>query len=333
MDKAELHCHLDGIPGLTMIQEIYRQDPTFPVNPVALEQAGPIESPESFFAWLRVIDPIEGGLDYFYPILGRHIAALKAQSVRYAEIMIGSSEIPGDTREAIEKLGTLRQWVTEQEAGETQIEFLMVFCRPRSPETVAQLAEKTLILYEAGLLAGIALAGRERGFPVQPFQKSLARLKEAGLGIEIHAGEWCGPESVWEALEYGYPDRIGHGLGIFQDPALLDAVRERGIHIEMCPTSNLITGAVRRIEEHPVAQARELGLDFSINTDDPGPFECSMESEYALLTQVFGFTERDFMRIYHNALEARFQPELRVELGSAETVENGRQDRRFYGAE
>jgi adenosine deaminase len=323
MDKAELHCHLDGIPGLAMVQEIRQQDPTFPINPMAFKQAGPIESPESFFAWLEVIDPIEGELDHFYPILGRHISALKAQSVRYAEIMIGSSEIPGDTGEALEKLGALRRWVTEQEAGETQVEFLMVFCRPRSPETVAQLAEKTLVLYEAGLLTGVALAGRERGFPVQPFQKSLARLKEAGLGIEIHAGEWCGPESVWEALEHGYPDRIGHGLSIFQDPALLDAVRERGIHIEMCPTSNLVTGAVRCIEEHPVAQARELGLDFSINTDDPGPFRCSMESEYALLAQVLGFTERDFLRIYRNALGARFQPELRIELGPAETAENG----------
>jgi adenosine deaminase len=312
MDKAELHCHLDGIPGLAMIQEIYRQDPTFPISPAAFQDAGPIESPESFFAWLDVIDPIEGGLDHFYPILGRHIAALKAQSVRYAEIMIGSSEIPNDTGEALDRLGALREWVTEQEAGEIQVEFLMVFCRPRSPESVAQLVEKTVVLYRAGLLVGIALAGRERGFPVRPFQKSLAQLKEAGLGIEIHAGEWCGPESVWEALEHGYPNRIGHGLGIFQDPALLDAIRERGIHVEMCPTSNLVTGAIRRIEEHPVGRARELGLDFSINTDDPGPFGCSMESEYALLARVFGFTERDFAQVYHNSMNARFQPQLRI---------------------
>jgi adenosine deaminase len=312
MDRAELHCHLDGIPGLAMIQEICRQDPTFPISPTAFKGAGPITSAESFFAWLRVIDPIEGELDYFRPILGRHIAALKAQSVRYSEIMIGSSEIPSDTGEALEKLGTFRQWVTEQEAGEIQIEFLMAFCRPRSPETVAQLAEKTLVLYQAGLLVGIALAGREQGHPIKPFQKSLAQLKEAGLGIEIHAGEWCGPESVWDALEHGYPDRIGHGLSIFEDLALLEAIRERGIHLEMCPTSNLVTGAVGRIEEHPVGRAKELELDFSINTDDPGPFGCSMESEYALLARVFGFTERDFARIYRNSLNARFQPDLRI---------------------
>jgi adenosine deaminase len=132
------------------------------------------------------------------------------------------------------------------------------------------------------------------------------------VGIEIHAGEWCGPDSVWDALEHGYPDRIGHGIGIFQDPRLLDLVQERGVHIEMCPTSNLRTGSVACIEEHPIGRAREMKLDFSVNTDDPGPFGCSMESEYVLLTSAFGFTEEDFEAVYRNALGARFQPELHI---------------------
>ena len=138
-----------------------------------------------------------------------------------------------------------------------------------------------------------------------------ARLREAGLGIEIHAGEWCGPESVWDALKHGRPDRIGHGVSLFQDAKLLDLVQERNIHIEMCPTSNLKTGSISRIEEHPIGRARELGLNFSINTDDPGPFECSMLSEYELLADVFGFDEGDFQSVYANSLQARFQSELR----------------------
>jgi adenosine deaminase len=175
-----------------------------------------------------------------------------------------------------------------------------------------QRGEKILALYEAGLIVGFALAGPERGNPVKPFSKALACFREAGLGIEIHAGEWCGPESVWDALEYGHPDRIGHGVSLFQEARLLEFVQEHNIHIEMCPTSNLKTGSISRIEDHPVGQAKALGLNFSINTDDPGPFECSMESEYELLANVFGFEERDFQRIYVNSLAARFQPELRI---------------------
>ena len=73
--------------------------------------------------------------------------------------------------------------------------------------------DDALKLYEAGHLAGVVMAGPEPRYPVKPLHKFFASWHEAGLGIEIHAGEWCGPESVWDALEYGFPDRIGHGVG------------------------------------------------------------------------------------------------------------------------
>jgi adenosine deaminase len=322
LPKAELHCHLDGMLDRAMVRDIRRDDPTFPIGPREFERAYPVQDLESFWNWWNFIDPIEGGLGHFYPILGRYIERLKTQNVRYSEIMVASGELPRDCVEAVEKARAFREWVNQQEAGDIhdereakrliQIEFLVAFGRNGSPENIAKLAEKLLALYEAGLIVGIAVAGPEQGHPIKPFQKTLARLHEAGLGIEIHAGEWCGPESVWDALDYGYPDRIGHGVSLFQDDRLLDLVRERRIHIEMCPTSNLKTGSVPRIEEHPVQIARELGLSFSINTDDPGPFECSMASEYELLSDVFGFDDDDFQTIYVNSLEARFQSELRI---------------------
>ena len=92
---------------------------------------------------------------------------------------------------------------------------------------------------------------------------------------------------------------------------LVERFQQQQIHIEMCPTSNVCTGSVQCIQEHPVGRARELGLNFSINTDDPGAFECSLSSEYQLLARTFGFEEEEFGRIRQNALQARFQPELR----------------------
>jgi adenosine deaminase len=311
LPKIELHCHLDGILSPTMLRDIRRDDPTFPIDPKEFERAYPIGDIESFFNWWNFIDPIEGELEYFYPILGRYIEQLKAQSVLYSEVMIAAGELPQDKVKAVEKVRAFRQWVHQQEAGEIQVEFLIAFARYRTPEAIAELAERVMALYEADLIVGVALAGPERGNPVKPFEKTFARFHEAGLGIEIHAGEWCGPESVWDALEHGYPNRIGHGVTLFQDDRLVDIFRERDIHIEMCPTSNLKTGSISRIEEHPVARARELGLNFSINTDDPGPFECSMLSEYEILSNVFGFEESDFQKIYDNSLGAGFQSELR----------------------
>src|SRR5574341_1349384 len=116
----------------------------------------------------------------------------------------------------------------------------------------------------------------------------------------------AGPESVWDALENGFPNRIGHGVAIFRDPRLVERFQRDRLHIEMCPTSNVKTGSVARIEDHPVRRALELGLSFSVSTDDPGPFECSLESEYELLAARFGFQERDFEVMRENALNARF---------------------------
>jgi adenosine deaminase len=312
LPKAELHCHLDGVLDRAMAWDIHRHDPTFPVDPLEFERAYPVEDFDSFWNWFSFVKPIYGELAFLYPILDRHIERLKAQSVRYSEVMIAASTLAQDQAEAIDQLKNLREWTHRKESGDIQIEFLVGLGRNRPPDVMAERAERVIALYEAGLIVGVALAGPEQGHPVKPFRKSFARFHEAGLKIEIHAGEWCGPESVWDALEYGYPDRIGHGVSLFQEARLLDLIRERDIHIELCPTSNLKTGSVSRIEEHPVGRARELGLNFSVNTDDPGPFECSMESEYELLARVFGFDGQDFEQLYARTLEARFQPVLRL---------------------
>lgn len=310
--KAELHCHLEGVLDRAMAWDIYKSDPTYPVDPREFERAYPVASFEGFWNWFSFIKPLDGELAYIYPILGRHMERLKAQRVRYAEVMIAASFIPRDKVEAVEKLRALREWANRQESGELQIEFLVGLGRNKPPEVMEERGERMIGLYEAGLIAGVALAGPEQGNPVKPFHKTFARLHEAGLGIEIHAGEWCGPESVWDALEYGYPSRIGHGVSLFQDPRLVDTVRERQIHIEMCPTSNWKTGSIARMQDHPILQAKALGLSFSVNTDDPGVFESSLEAEYELLASAFSFDGGDFERLYANTLGARFQPVLRI---------------------
>jgi adenosine deaminase len=317
LPKAELHCHLDGVLDPAMAREIRCADPTFPVDPAAPEAADPITDVESFFRRWDWIRPIEGQLKWFYPILAIHMERLKAQRVVYAEVMLASGELPRDPAQAVEEISAFREWADRQEDGRIQVEFLVAFGRNGPPEAVARLEDRILALHQAGLIVGVALAGPERGNPVQPFHSTFARLHEAGLRIEIHAGEWCGPESVWDALTYGYPDRIGHGVSLFQDPRLVEIFQERQIHVEMCPTSNLQTGSVSRLRDHPVGRARDLGLHFSVNTDDPGVFGCSVASEYALLAEEFGFAEDDLRCITAHALEARFQPQLRIAGGTA----------------
>jgi len=308
LPKAELHCHVDGVLNPTIARAICEKDPTCPVNITALENAYPIQSMGKFFKWFEYVAPIESQLTYLGLLAQQHIAQLKAQNVRYAEWMLpaGGFGLTGEESIALERVSIFRKWVDLATGKDLTIAFLVGVGRDKTVEKVEKLAKTLLALHEAKLIVGMGLAGVEPGNPVKPFTRVLAHLHEAGMNIEIHAGEWCGPESVWDALEYGYPVRIGHGVSLFQDPKLVTLFQERQIHIEMCPTSNLCTGSVRRMEDHPIGKARELGLNFSINSDDPGAFMCSMNSEYTQLAEVFGFNTHDFMQIYQNTLNARF---------------------------
>jgi adenosine deaminase len=302
---------MDGIPDPGMLRHLEAEGIQLGMSADALAAYYPVAGYDDFVRWFQGVKPLEGTLEAYQPLLAIHFERLKAQHVIYTEIMIAGSEIPRDRGELVGRVRAFREWTDRQENGAIQVEYLAAFGRNRTAEQAEAIADRVLMLYGAGLIAGVALAGPERGHPVRPLQKVFARFREAGLGIEIHAGEWCGPESVWDALENGFPDRIGHGVTLFDDPALIRRFQEERIHVEMCPTSNVKTGSVRCIEDHPVRRARDLGLNFAINTDDPGAFECSMTSECQLLADVFGFEEADFAKMKENALGARFQRRLR----------------------
>lgn len=309
--KIELHCHLDGILDCEMLKDILKENADFPVDPEQFAKSYPVNSIESFSRWFDFVRPFEHKLECFYPILERHFRRLKEQHVVYTEIMITGGQLPADPQAAIDSVARLREWVNRQESERFQVQFLLAVGRQKTAEKFAFLADRTIALFRAGLIAGFALAGPEQGNPVRPFASTMDRLKDAGLPIEIHAGEWCGPESVRDALQYGHPLRIGHAVTLFQDPELLEDVLRRGIHIEMCPTSNVLTNSVASIQEHPIRQAVEAGMSISINTDDPGAFQCSMTGEYEVLARTFGFEEETFRAIFEHSLKARFPQALR----------------------
>src|SRR5512136_1886425 len=132
--KAELHCHLDGVLDRAMAWDIHRSDPFFPIDPREFERAYPVAGFEDFWNWFSFIKLLNNDLVYIYPILDRHIARLKAQRVRYAEVMIAASFIPQDKVETVEKVRALREWANRQESGELQIEFLVGLGRNKPPE-------------------------------------------------------------------------------------------------------------------------------------------------------------------------------------------------------
>jgi len=123
-----------------------------------------------------------------------------------------------------------------------------------------------------------------------------------------------GPESVWAALDLG-AERIGHGIASVRDPKLIEHLRERDIPLEICVTSNLVTGVVKRVDEHPVRRLYDAGVPIVLNTDDPAMFACTLTGEYRLAAQVFGFSEAELWAIAENGFRYAFGRSDKISIG------------------
>jgi adenosine deaminase len=158
---------------------------------------------------------------------------------------------------------------------------------------------------------GMDLADNEDGFDSKPFAPLFLRAKKAGLGVTIHSGEapnLKSPKWVMDAVEVLGATRIGHGVQIYRDEDVMKSIRDRGIVLELCPTSNLLTGAVAHLKFHPLKQLFDFGIKTTINTDDPGIFNTNLNREYRVAREVIGMTQADLEKCAQIAAEASFIP-------------------------
>jgi len=158
-------------------------------------------------------------------------------------------------------------------------------------------------------LCGFDLADSEDAFEAERFTQFVEQARQEGLGITIHTGENTSPKHVWKSLEVYQPDRIGHGIKAWEDPKLVDQLVEKGIHLELCPTSNYITRSVKTLEEHPLPGFHAKGMPLSINADDPHLFDIDLVHEYEICARVFGLGEKEFLDINREALPYSFLEE------------------------
>lgn len=298
--KAELHCHLDGIVHPDRLANVPQEELS------AYRSLFPVTDMRS---WLTLMSEKEK-LFSAYPnielsCLALYIDELAACNVSYAEIMLTNVLLRHEEYDAVCTL--LSQYARLRGRNGVDLNFLIVIGRTKDEAKITRQVERIIRLYRDGLISGMAVAGDEAASRIKEYTHLFRSLHEQGVPIEIHAGEWCGAESVRDAITFGFCRRIGHGLSAFEDKDLIDTILKKNIHIEFCPTSNMLLTAYKDMRMHPLSRARRYGISFSINTDDPGDFQTTMNNEFTIAARDIGFTEKDFDAVLENSLTAAFR--------------------------
>ncbi|MCW3990335.1 MAG: adenosine deaminase [Candidatus Bathyarchaeota archaeon] len=158
-------------------------------------------------------------------------------------------------------------------------------------------------------IVAIDIGGSEAGYPPEPYRSVYQRAREMGLRLVAHAGEAAGLESVWGAVKGLGVERIGHGTVAVKDPELIEFIAERNVTIEACPVSNVRTGAVASVADHPIREFIDNGIRVTVNSDDPPMFGTDMNNEYVQLHRQLGFTVPELFKLSLNAVDSAFLPE------------------------
>jgi adenosine deaminase len=308
LPKVELHVHLDCCLGFEAVSQLKPG-----VTPAAYRKAF-IGAPKykDLGHFLKIIDnslalmQTGKGLQTAVAGLFRQLAQ---DNVIYAEIRFAPllHLQQGLTPEEVVKI--VEESVS-QSVEETGIEARVILCTLRhySEEQsmkTARLVEK----FQGTRIAALDLSADEARFPIDAHRAAFRHIKELGIPCTAHAGEARGPGSVWETLEYLQPARIGHGVRSIEDPALMEVLKKKNIHLEVCPTCNVQIDIFDNYAGHPIDRLYKAGLSVGINTDGRAVSSLSLSDEYQKLQQTFDWKAEHFNACSLSALEAAFLPE------------------------
>ncbi len=309
--KVELHLHIEGaVPPDTMLALIHRKEPHSTIRNVEdLQRRFTfIDFPHFLELWCWKDTFITSEQD-FEEIAYQVLRNLHKQNVKYLE----AHYAPGGYLEQ----GHSIQAITEnllagrnrafQDFG-IRCEFIIDMIRHHGPEKGFMYLDAATPYLGKGVI-GVGLGGPEHDFPADPYAELYQEARRRGFRLTAHAGEAAGADSIWACIDRLEVERIGHGLRAYEDPKLIKLLKERRIPLEMCVVSNVKTGVCASLVDHPIRDYFIKGLLVTVSSDDPAMFQTSINHEYEVLIQEFGFNRDELQRISLNGIEASFLPE------------------------
>ncbi len=317
LPKIELHRHLEGSWRLETLCAIAREyclpipsyDPD-EIRPHVQIMPDEPHTAERFLSKFRFLRQFFRSEMIIKRVVRETILDAAADGVRYMELRFTPQALNNIMRVEYD---TVIEWVCEEtqsaarDAG-IEVRLIVSMNRHEGASNAEAVLDAALAFRDRGVVA-LDLAGNEDGYPAEPFRMVFRRAKREGLFVTIHAGEWAGADSVRDALELLDADRIGHGIRILEDPALVAEVARRGIPLEVCPTSNVDSGICPHLRDHPLPLLLKSGLTVTINTDDPLISGISLTDQLAQVMEHLGWAMEDVRAAQLNSARTAFLPQ------------------------
>ena len=306
--KVELHVHLEGaIPhgALWDLIQQYGGDATCPTRESLRQKLEYRDFPHFIETWVWKNNFLREYED-FTLIAESAAQEFVRQNIRYVEAFYSPGDFARHGLETQRLTEAIREGLAR--VPDVTVQLVAELIRDFGPDRAATTLSEVKEVRDLGVI-GVGIGGSEQEFPPEPFADVYEQARSLGFRTSAHAGEAAGPESVWGAIRALHVDRIGHGTRAIEDPKLVDYLAENQIPVELNPISNVCTGVVTSLNQHPAKTYMERGLLVCINTDDPQMFHNSLADEFWQLHTQFGMTRDHVRSLILNGVEASWLPD------------------------
>jgi adenosine deaminase len=317
LPKIDLHRHLEGSLRLSTLADIAHQHgvdlPSWGLEELRpyVQMVGEPPDFQTFLSKFKLLRRFYSTREAVVRLGYEAAADAAADNVKYLELRF--NPVAFSRMQGFSYLD-VADWVASgveaaQRDHDIQVRLIaQIDRREEELETARLVAEVAVALRPRGFVA-IDIAGDEVNYPVNRFAKIFEWARAEGLHITAHAAEVGPASNIRDAIELLHAERIGHGVHAREDLRVMDLLARHNITLEMCPTSNVHTGAISRLGQHPLGAYQKIGLRVTINTDDPSVSNTTLTDEYLVALQDIGLSLRALRQTIITSAESAFLAE------------------------